>query len=310
MYPRVIGELPGCRKIALTSKPAAARKNGYLGPGDALLHADVVAALRELADIAPGRNGARPWYAQIAAGDSGPALGVPDEAAALRTGIARAIDAVAGRLDRPLVLVDDSQMFGGMLAEEYDHLPPGLRVVGGHGGFVGSGITLATGLALGEPEVKVLCCLGDQGFTNSMQGLVCAVQESAPVTFLVCNNGGAVSLRKQSSPSGWLDGGHDRYLENAAGMHYAEIAEALGVRSQRLDLSDWLDRDRAATRLAAFAPLLGDMAGRPGPTLIELVLPADPEFWTGVWITQGFEQKPAAQAAASQTVSVAGGSHA
>jgi acetolactate synthase I/II/III large subunit len=302
MYPRVIGELPDCRKIALTSKPAAVRKNKYLQEQDLLLHTDVVAALREFAAVAPGRDGSRPWYTEFATDAPGPA--VPEEAAALRNGIAQAISEVASRLAERMVLVDDSQMFGGLLAEEYDSLPPGLRVFGGHGGFVGGGITLATGLALGESSVKVLCCLGDQGFTNSLQGLVCAVQEAAPVTFLVCNNGGSVSLRKQSGPSGWLDGGRDRYLENAAGMRYADVAAALGVRAQRLDLSEWLDSDRAATRLAAFAVLLEDMAARPEPTLIELVLPSDPEFWAGVWITQGFEQQ------AATTASTAGGSNA
>lgn len=308
MYPRVIGELPDCRKIALTSKPAAVRKNKYLQDSDVLLHADVVAALRELAAAGRGSDGARPWYEQIAADDRAAAAAVPHEAATLRTGIAQAISGLAAKLTKPLVLVDDSQMFGGMLAEEYDNLPPGLRVFGGHGGFVGSGITLATGLALGEPSVKVLCCLGDQGFTNSVQGLVCAVQEAAPVTFLVCNNGGSVSLRKQSSPSGWLDGGRDRYLENAAGMRYVKIAGALGVPAKRLDLSEWLDRDQAASRLAAFSPLLDDMAVRPGPTLIELVLPSDPEFWAGVWITQGFEQAAATVSAVAG--SAIGGSHA
>ncbi|MFI6292812.1 DUF4915 domain-containing protein [Nonomuraea sp. NPDC050790] len=290
MYPRVVGELPGCGKIALTSKPAAAEKNGYLREGDALVAGDVVAALRELAEAVPGRNGSGPWYAALEDGERAPALPVPPEAVELRGGVARAIGETAAGLGQQVVLVDDSQMFGGMLAEEYDSFPAGLRVAGGHGGFVGSGITLATGLALGEPAAKVLCCLGDQGFTNSMQGLVTAVQEAAPVTFLVCNNGGSVSLRKQSRPSGWLDGGRHRYLDNAAGMDYVALADALGVRSRRIDLSGWHDRDHTALRLEAFTRTLQAMAGHPGPTLIELVLPGDPEFWTGVWINQGFEQ--------------------
>jgi acetolactate synthase I/II/III large subunit len=288
MYPRVIGELPDCRKIALTSKPSAVLKNGYLREPDLLVHADIVATLRHLAAARPGHCRVRPWYPPIAADTRGPA--VPEQAAGLRTGIARVIGEVASRRTGPAVLVDDSQMFGGLLAEEYDRLPPGLRVFGGHGGFVGSGISLATGLALGEPAVKVLCCLGDQGLTNNLQGLVCAVQESAPVTFLVCNNGGSVSLRKQSAPSDWLDSGRDRYLENAAGMRYAEIAGALGVPAQRIDLREWLDRDLTATRLTAFALLLAEMAARPGPTLIEVMLPSDPEFWAGIWNTGGFEQ--------------------
>ena len=297
MYPRVIGELPGsCRKIALTAKPAAAEKNGYLGAGDVLVAGDVVTSLRELTDEAPDAGGR--WYTDVLAAERPlAALEVPAEAAVIRRGVARAIGDVAARSARRAVLVDDSQMFGGLLAEEYDQFPPGLRVFGGHGGFVGCGITVATGLALGEPSAKVFCCLGDQGFTNSVQGLAAAVQENAPVTFIVCNNGGAVSLRKQSRPTGWLDGGHGQYLDNAAGMRYVDIAEAWGVRSWRVDLSGWLDRDRSATRLETFAEALQVATDDSGPTLIELVLPSDPEFWTGVWITEGFEPVKKAEAA-------------
>lgn len=287
MYPRVVGELPPCRKIAVTSKPSAVQKNGYLGPDDLLVHADVVAALEALTAAVEYGGAERCWYAEPAEGRR--AARVPKAAATIRSGLARAIGATAARLSQQVVLVDDSQMFGGMLAEEYNVFPSGMRVFGGHGGFVGSGITVATGLALGEPSAKVICCLGDQGFTNSMQGLVAAVQESAPVTFLVCNNGGAVSLRKQSRPTGLLDDGRHVYLDNAAGSSYTEVASAFGVQSRRVDLSGWHDRDQITTRLETFAHALNAAADHPGPTLIELVLPADPEFWTGVWITEGFE---------------------
>jgi acetolactate synthase-1/2/3 large subunit len=191
-------------------------------------------------------------------------------------------------------------MFGGLLAEVYELLPEDLRVFGDHGGFVGGGTATATGLALGEPSVRVVCALGDQGFTNGLQGLVAAVQESAPLTFVVCNNGGSVSLRKQSRPQGLLDRGFNRYLDNAAGMRYSEIATVLGMRSWRVDLSGWLEHDRTADCLEAFRQALSGATAHPGPTLIELVLPPDPEFWRGVWITEGFE-------AQKQTVPAGGG---
>jgi acetolactate synthase-1/2/3 large subunit len=293
MYPRVVGELPSCRKIALTSKPLAVRKNGYHAPEDVLVDGDVGAALKALTETATAT--AQRWYDDPRSERGG--LPVPEAAATIRRSIAQTIAKTAAGLAKQPILLDDSQMFGGMLAEEYDVFPTGLRVFGGHGGFVGSGITLAAGLALGEPSAKVFCCLGDQGFTNSMQGLVAAVQESAPVTFLVCNNGGAVSLRKQSRPSGWLDNGGDSFLDNAVGMHYTDVASAFGVRSRRVDLSNWLDHDAATTGCEAFDEAMGAMMGHSGPTLIELVLPADPEFWTGVWSTEGFEQTAAVGAA-------------
>jgi acetolactate synthase-1/2/3 large subunit len=288
MYPRVVGPLPSCRKLALTSKPEAVRKNGYLGPDDLLVSGDVVEALRTLASAANHGEPSTAWYPQAEQGRVG--VAVPQTAAEIRNGIARAIAAAAARSGRQPVLVDDSQMFGGLLAEEYDEFPAGLRVFGGHGGFVGSGITIATGLALGEPSVKVFCCLGDQGFTNSMQGLVAAVQESAPVTFLLCNNGGAVSLRKQSRSSGWLDDGGGSYLDNAAGLRYTDLAITLGVHAQLIDLTAWLNRDRIAEGLRGLNSALGEAVDHLGPTLIELKLPADLDFWAGVWINEGFER--------------------
>jgi acetolactate synthase-1/2/3 large subunit len=301
MYPRVLGELPDCRKIALTTKPDAAEKNGYLGPDDLVVHGNVITALHRITRTVACDGDRFRWYADIVATtprrETPP---VPESAAVIRSGIARTISDAVSKLGRQAVLVDDSQMFGGLLAEEYDLLPDDLRVFGGHGGFVGGGIATATGLAVGEPGVKVFCCLGDQAFTNGFQGLVGAVQESTPVTFLVCNNGGAVSLRKQSRPAGWLEATQHDYLANADGAaDYMSIASAVGVRSTRVDLTDWLDQGRSTARLERLAQALDDAAAHEGPTLVELVLPSDPDFWSGVWITEGFEKrkKPAKESA-------------
>ncbi|WBB78675.1 thiamine pyrophosphate-binding protein [Micromonospora sp. WMMD882] len=289
MYPRVIGELPAGPKIALTSKPAAVRKNGYLGDDGVLVDGDVVGALHALAAALGDRDGAPRWYADLVREPSPPRHRVPEAALAVRQGLARALREVADGRDKPVTLVDDSQMFGGLLAEVYDLLPAGVRIFADHGGFVGGGTATANGLAVGEPGTHVVCTVGDQGLTNGIQGLVAAVQENAPVTFVVCNNGGSVSLRKQSRGQTLLDGGFHHYLDNAAGMRYAETAQVLGLHSRRVDLSNWLDRDHAAGRVVDFQQALAAALEHAGPSLIELVLPADPEFWTGVWITEGFE---------------------
>ncbi|AGL16373.1 DUF4915 domain-containing protein [Actinoplanes sp. N902-109] len=286
MYPRVVGALPAIPTIAVTTKSSAVLKNGYLTAEDVLVLGAIAPCLRALADVAdPGE----PWYTEFLGEVPWQPVQVPGKALTIREGLADAIRSVGDDLAQPLVWVDDSQMFGGLLAEVYERLPEGMRIFGDHGGFVGGGTATATGLALGEPSVKVVCSLGDQGLTNGLQGLVAAVQEQVPLTFVVCNNGGSVSLRKQSRPQALLDHGVDRYLDNAAGMRYSEVAAALGLRSRRVDLSGWHEQDRTADRLAAFRAALSDAAVHRGPTLIELVLPSDPEFWSGVWITEGLE---------------------
>jgi phosphoglycolate phosphatase-like HAD superfamily hydrolase len=192
-------------------------------------------------------------------------------------------------------LLDDSQMFGGLFAEEYDVLPAGLRVFGDHGAFVGGGIASATGLALGAADGHVLCCVGDQGFTNGLQGLVAARQENAPVVFLVCNNGGSVSLRRQSrAASELLDAAKHHYLSNSDALSYTELAKAAGVPASRIDLAVGLGEqpDRVRSALRRFEMTLADALATPGPVLIEIVLPSDPDFWTGIWVTEGLEAVP------------------
>jgi len=294
-YARVVGELPSCAKIALTTNPAAVRKNRYLGPDDVLLDADVVAALEALASAVPPAGDAtdEPWYADAL--DQPPARpSLPEVAGLVRRGVAAAVARALDAGSATPVLVDDSQMFGGMLAAEYDLLPDRLRVVGDHGAFVGGGIAFATGLAIGEPDARVLCCLGDQGLTNGLQGFVAAVQQRAPVTYLVCNNGGSVSLAKQSGAAGdgRFDDGRHPHLHNPGRMRYTELARAFGMPTGRADLTK-VTGQAAADRLARFERRLTDLLDQRTPALLELVLPAEPEFWAGVWVTEGFEARTA-----------------
>src|SRR5262249_34484651 len=157
MYPRVVGPLPACRKIALTSNITATVKNGYLTSSDVLVPGDVCRAMCQITehfasrDVGPQR---RPW--------SVPALTAPgchDSAAELVRAVPRGLPAVL----HPVV-VDDSQMFGGLLARNYQPLPETVKVFGSHGGFVGGGLATAVGLATAHPELHVLATLGDQGF--------------------------------------------------------------------------------------------------------------------------------------------------
>ncbi|HET8658827.1 MAG TPA: DUF4915 domain-containing protein [Micromonosporaceae bacterium] len=295
-YARVVGELPSCAKIAVTSNPAAVHKNRYLGPDDVLLDADIVAALEALAAAVPPAGDAtdEPWYADaLEPPPVQPAL--PEVAGLVRRGVAAAVARALSAGPATPVIVDDSQMFGGMLAAEYDLLPDGVRVIGDHGAFVGGGIAFATGLALGEPDARVLCCLGDQGLTNGLQGFVAAVQQRAPVTYLVCNNGGSVSLAKQAGAAGdgRFDDGRHPHLHNPGRMHYTELARAFGMPTGRADLTRVTGQAAVADRLARFERRLTDLLDQRTPALLELVLPAEPEFWTGVWITEGFEARTA-----------------
>lgn len=51
--------------------------------------------------------------------------------------------------------------------------------------------------------------------------------------------------------------------------------------------------DEVRGAVAELPGALARAAAADGPALVELVLPADPEVWRGIWITQGFEQRTA-----------------
>ncbi|MFC4117852.1 DUF4915 domain-containing protein [Nonomuraea zeae] len=138
-----------------------------------------------------------------------------------------------------------ADVLGGVLGA----VPPGVYVTGG--------AALATGLALGEPSARVVCGLGGQDGGDGVRELVAAARQAAPVTFVVCDGA----------------------------SRYGEIADALGVRSRRVDLSGRLDGDYLAAQGKAFAVTLQAMTDHPGPSLIELVPPAGTRLWDTGWIS-------------------------
>lgn len=289
LYERVVGQLPGCRKVAINTDPGKVLKNEYLSAEDILIVGNPTQVLDDIGDqlALHGVRARSPWFpASIRDGNAD----TPEPAEAGiqhgRRGVAQALAAVLAGWDRP-VLVDDSQMFGGLLSEHYDDFPLGLRVFGGHGGFVGGGLAIATGLAIANDDLRVMCTLGDQGFTNSFQGLTAAVQERARVLFVVCNNGASVSLRKQAAAS--YGGPVRAYLANTPGSGYRALARAMGLAADQVAVPVGGPADELSGALRVLTHTLQELALADGPSLLEVVLPSDPEVWRGIWITQGFE---------------------
>ncbi len=290
IYERVVGKLPTGPKIALNTDPEKVRKNAYLGAGDSLIVGDPAASLdRLLSSLAElGVTGRPLWCPLEDAVDVGPGPEPADPSVVEgRHMLTRTLAEALSGWERP-VLVDDSQMFGGLLSDHYDEFPVRLRAFGGHGGFVGSGLSVATGLALGEPDARVLCTLGDQAFTNCFQGLVAAVEQRARVLFVVCNNGRSVSLTKQAKAS--FGAAPRDYLDNVAGFEYRALAEAIGVHAASVRVPIGADPDLVRASTDELAALLGKAAQIDGPALVEVVVPSDPAVWRGIWITTGFER--------------------
>lgn len=289
MYRRLTGELPTCRKIAINSDPAKVVKNGYLRAGDLLVEGQPAQILARVAAAAGATFAHRAaWFRPTARMVGGVTPDPPSVHVEYgRRAVATELVNVLRGWDRP-VLVDDSQMFGGLLSDSYDAFPAGLRVFGGHGGFVGCGMSYAVGLAIGDSSVRVMCTLGDQGFTNAYQALVAAHQQRARVLFVVCNNGESVSLRKQARSS--FGERRRDFLANVSDFSYTDVAAAHKLATRRLPVPIGADVALIDSTMAELGQLLEELTSVDGPSLLELVLPSDVEAWRGIWLTNGFDQ--------------------
>jgi acetolactate synthase-1/2/3 large subunit len=287
MYPRVVGSLSCERHVAITSAPGKAAINGYLRPSDIVVPGHVVDSLRRLVQHAsgpagsPGQAARRRWVADVRTMCAGEPI-PPSPRRRLAAGVAAHLDA----LPAP-VLIDDSQIFGGLLAENYELMPPRLRVFGDHGGFVGAGLATAIGAALGHPRWNVVCCVGDSALVNGFKAWFSGVEQRAPLTCLVCNNGGSVSLRKQAvgdhgSDSALATAG---LLRNIAAVKYGELCRGLGI--PHWDVTWTAGEERESGRLAA-ALAAASRAG--GPAMVEIQVPGSLEFWEGLWRVRGFDE--------------------
>src|SRR5258708_11933003 len=181
LYQRVVGRLPRCPKLAITSDAAKARKNEYLASGDLVIEGDPVTVLRLLTERlgeARVRPGLPAWDDAVtrAAGDGTLGSGIAganfsnessrsDPSEQLRTGVVAVLAEALDAVQAP-VLVDDSQMFGGLVCRGYDRFPAKLRVFGDHCGFVGSGISHAPVLAISDPSKRGFCLLRYHSSTN------------------------------------------------------------------------------------------------------------------------------------------------
>ncbi|MBI3688210.1 MAG: thiamine pyrophosphate-binding protein [Actinobacteria bacterium] len=296
MYPRVVGRLPSCRKVAITSNGSGTVKNGYLRLSDVLVVGNACDILIKLTQrlARPARQSPRgPALTGVGTEHtrgSQRRLSDPDQHNASADELARAIARGLHAVPSPVV-VDDGQMFGGLLARNYHHLPASVRVFASHGGFVGGGLATAVGLATAHSEVAVVATLGDQGFTNGVQALAAAREQQVPLLVLVCNNGASVSLATQATADG-VNEAMRSALGNVPGMGYATIASGFGTSASTYV---WPDTRSEQDAMAASRRLTADITKAlttGGTYVLELITPDSPRFWAGVWRVDGFEEPP------------------
>jgi acetolactate synthase I/II/III large subunit len=284
MYPRVVGPLPSCPAIIISSRPEAAIKNGYTTDSTVILHGPPGDTLHRLTTALPGEHSSTQTPGI-------PTRHRPPDDHDCQTLVAAIAAGLAG-IPSPVV-VDDSQSFGALVARHYHLLPASTRVLGSHGGFVGSGMATAIGAALAGRSV--LCLLGDHGFTNAVQALATAARTSGDLVIIVCNNGTSQSLTLQAHADEHHLSPDTALLRNSASMAYTKIAAGYGITSCTLTwpCPNTPGTARAGSRQEAAAHLTSairrTLLGQE-PSLIELVMCECPSLWSGLWRSHGADE--------------------
>jgi len=103
-------------------------------------------------------------------------------------------------------------------------------------GGLGFGLPAAVGMALGRPDVRTVCLIGDGSAMYSIQALWTAAQRKLPLTVVVINNSGYGAMRSFSQVM---------QVRNVPGLElpdidFVKIAEGMGCDAVRLSKSSEL----------------------------------------------------------------------
>jgi benzoylformate decarboxylase len=125
-------------------------------------------------------------------------------------------------------------------------------------GGLGWGLPAAVGLALGRPERRTVCLIGDGSAMYSIQALWTAAQQQLPLTVVVINNFGYGAMRSFSQVM---------QVRNVPGLElpgidFVKIAEGMGCDAVRV------------TRSSELAPALARALAHPGASLVEVMVDA------------------------------------
>jgi acetolactate synthase I/II/III large subunit len=276
-YPRVIGTLPTCRKLVVSSNAAAARKNCYLDAADLVLETEYPQEiLLRISQSLYRERGTLQSSPRLS-----PAISAP------RGALVESLATTLRSAKNP-ILIDDSQIFGGLIASESDKLPAELRIFGDHGGFVGAGLGYAFGASVGMPTSEVWCLVGDQGFSNGIKAMVGIGEQRLKLRVVVCNNGGSVSLLIQSRQlAADCLSDHAGFLCNPQSINYTELARGFGFEAFELDLRGGL----ATHSEASITQVLQQLNGVDGPALLELKIDGTDPIWEGLWAVHGIDEQ-------------------
>jgi benzoylformate decarboxylase len=123
-------------------------------------------------------------------------------------------------------------------------------------GGLGFSLPASVGMALGRPERRTVCLIGDGSAMYSIQALWTAAQRKLPLTVVVINNAGYGAMRSFSQVM---------QVRNVPGLDlpgidFVRIAEGQGCQAERV------------TTAAELAPALKQALAHDGTSLVEVIV--------------------------------------
>jgi benzoylformate decarboxylase len=157
-------------------------------------------------------------------------------------------------------LPEDAQVFEELpiaRADFHEQIPLGpdngyFATASGALGFPFAG---GVGYAIARPDQRVVVVVGEGSAQYTLHALWTAAQQNAPVTFVIPNNSGYLSLKyyldeksRQAWQAGW----------DLSGVDMAQLARGFGCRAERIETPEQL-RDALKTAMTADGPVLLDV---------------------------------------------------
>ena len=104
-------------------------------------------------------------------------------------------------------------------------------------GGLGYGLPASVGVALAEPDKRIIAIIGDGSSMYGIQALWTAAQSRLPMTILIINNGGYLALKHM----GELFQMQDLVGVDVPGIDFVALARSLGCEAARVDKAENLD---------------------------------------------------------------------
>lgn len=249
LYPYFPGALlpPDVRAMLITNDPLEASR----APAEAAFVGDIKAALGWLAEHVPARDYTLPSRAVEEARRRSEAT-----RARSQMGTFYVLYTLARCLPKNAIIVDEA-VSASLCLREYVRIPTtGDYYTSGSGGL-GWAMPAAVGIKMAQPDRPVVCVIGDGSVMYSVQAIWSAVQENAPVLFLVLNNR-AYNILK-SFAKAFYPGSESRLQGmDVPHLDLAALARGMGASAERIDSPDALE-EVLPRALQADQPILLDV---------------------------------------------------